>query len=98
MCIRDRRDDIEVFALVDGHCVLNDMVKHEIMLNIPMKPLCTEKCKGFCEVCGMNLNDGSCQCEISGSEVTPFGRKLFEALEKGGERHACSTKKEDIEV
>jgi uncharacterized protein len=37
----------------------------QLQLNIPMKPLCREDCKGLCPVCGADLNAGACSCEES---------------------------------
>jgi uncharacterized protein len=34
----------------------------QLMLQVPMKILCTEDCKGLCPHCGLNLNTGSCDC------------------------------------
>ncbi|MBQ0004371.1 MAG: DUF177 domain-containing protein, partial [Clostridiales bacterium] len=34
----------------------------EILENLPMKVLCKEDCKGICNVCGHNLNEGECDC------------------------------------
>lgn len=33
-------------------------------LSIPMKKLCSDDCKGLCPVCGINLNQGSCNCHL----------------------------------
>lgn len=33
-------------------------------LSIPMKILCSDDCKGLCPVCGINLNQGSCNCHL----------------------------------
>jgi uncharacterized protein len=41
---------------------LMTLMKEQIFLNIPMKPLCTDLCKGICHTCGKNLNDGECSC------------------------------------
>jgi len=41
---------------------LLDLVKEQIMLNLPMKPLCDELCKGICLKCGADLNAGDCNC------------------------------------
>ena len=30
--------------------------------SIPMRVLCSEECKGFCPICGKNLNEGDCGC------------------------------------
>ena len=35
----------------------------EILVNWPMKTLCTEACKGICKKCGANLNHSSCTCD-----------------------------------
>ena len=33
-----------------------------IILNLPMKLLCSADCKGLCDKCGKNLNEGRCGC------------------------------------
>lgn len=35
----------------------------ELMLALPVTPLCTTSCKGLCAGCGANLNEGMCSCE-----------------------------------
>ncbi len=42
---------------------LDRLVKETIILNLPLKPLCSEDCKGLCSVCGVNLNVSSCKCK-----------------------------------
>jgi len=39
-------------------------IREEIMLDYPIKPLCKPDCKGLCPVCGMNLNEGGCNCKM----------------------------------
>lgn len=39
-----------------------ELVKEQILLAVPMKPLCSEECKGICPDCGLNLNEGTCKC------------------------------------
>jgi uncharacterized protein len=41
---------------------LFDIIKEQIMLNLPMKPLCDDLCKGICLQCGADLNAGDCGC------------------------------------
>ncbi|MFW5719207.1 MAG: YceD family protein [Halanaerobium sp.] len=43
---------------------LDDIVKENIILSLPMKPLCSDDCKGICPQCGKNLNEGECDCEV----------------------------------
>ena len=37
-------------------------VQSEIVMAIPMRPICSESCKGLCAQCGQNFNAGSCNC------------------------------------
>lgn len=39
------------------------LLKEQLALHIPMKPLCDNLCKGICLTCGKNLNAGDCTCE-----------------------------------
>jgi len=41
---------------------LTTLMKEQILLNIPMKPLCKDSCRGICPICGKNLNEGDCSC------------------------------------
>ena len=36
----------------------------DILLEMPLKFLCREDCKGLCPVCGADLNEGGCGCEM----------------------------------
>lgn len=38
------------------------LMEEQIALNLPMKPLCAELCKGICPKCGTDLNVNSCTC------------------------------------
>ncbi len=35
----------------------------EFALALPVKPLCSEDCKGMCPGCGKDLNEGPCECD-----------------------------------
>ncbi|NWF99016.1 MAG: DUF177 domain-containing protein [Nitrospirae bacterium] len=41
---------------------ISALIKEQIELNIPMKPLCDELCKGICPGCGADLNFQVCSC------------------------------------
>jgi len=41
---------------------LDPQIREEIILNYPLKPLCSEGCRGLCRKCGKNLNEGGCSC------------------------------------
>jgi len=42
---------------------LSELIREQIILAVPYKPLCHDACKGLCCQCGGNLNDGECRCE-----------------------------------
>jgi uncharacterized protein len=41
---------------------IDDLVREAIILSLPLKPLCSEECKGLCPVCGIDLNRSQCGC------------------------------------
>ncbi len=43
---------------------LKDAVQEQILLGLPLRPICSEQCKGLCPVCGSNLNQTTCGCTV----------------------------------
>ena len=43
---------------------LTDDIREDILITFPQSCLCSEDCRGLCPVCGANLNEGDCGCEI----------------------------------
>lgn len=41
---------------------MNEDIRQEVLLNLPLKLLCKEECKGICPDCGSNLNLEECKC------------------------------------
>jgi DUF177 domain-containing protein len=42
---------------------LGELMHEQFVLALPMKPLCSDACKGLCPTCGTNLNKGTCDCK-----------------------------------
>lgn len=42
---------------------LDEVVISDILLDLSQKNLCREDCRGLCQSCGFNLNEGDCGCE-----------------------------------
>jgi uncharacterized protein len=42
--------------------LLEDVLREQVLLSVPLKSLCREECKGLCAHCGRNLNEGECSC------------------------------------
>jgi uncharacterized protein len=55
-------EDLETSYYRDDQIDLNDLLREQFYLALPMKPLCSEECRGLCPQCGTNLNEGSCDC------------------------------------
>lgn len=59
----------EVAGEEDGYPVENDkidlgkIVDDAVIVNMPVKFLCKDDCKGICPNCGVNLNVADCKCD-----------------------------------
>jgi uncharacterized protein len=63
------------FTFFDGETVeLEPLASEELVLSLPRVPLCSEACKGICQSCGKNLNEGPCSCHTD--VVDPRWAKL----------------------
>ena len=53
-----------ILSAYEGDAVdLDELVREQILLGLPLRHLCREDCKGLCHRCGTDLNAGSCSCE-----------------------------------
>lgn len=43
---------------------IDELAMEQILLNAPMKPLCSETCRGICPKCGADLNVKACGCDL----------------------------------
>ena len=55
-------DDLGTSYYRDDQIDLNELLREQFYLALPMKPLCGEDCKGLCPQCGTNRNTGPCDC------------------------------------
>jgi uncharacterized protein len=56
------KEDFE-FSYYEGDRIdLSAIIREQIVLDEPMKHLCREDCKGICQRCGKDLNEGPCGC------------------------------------
>jgi uncharacterized protein len=42
--------------------LLEDVLREQVLLALPLKVTCREDCKGLCPECGKNLNQEQCSC------------------------------------
>ena len=48
--------------------LLEDALREQVLLAVPLKALCRENCKGLCPHCGANLNQERCSCAVTVEE------------------------------
>lgn len=51
---------------------LTDAIRDAVVLELPLRFLCSEDCKGLCSKCGTNLNTGTCTCQKGDDDLNPF--------------------------
>jgi uncharacterized protein len=61
-------DDLTTAFYQDEQLDLGELMHEQFMLALPMKPLCSEGCKGLCPQCGTNLNKAACDCAPAGKD------------------------------
>ena len=54
--------DDRFIVIHDEQFNLDELMREDVLLELPTKFLCREDCRGICPVCGKNLNDGPCGC------------------------------------
>lgn len=55
-------EDLDTSYYRDDQIDLNELLREQFYLALPMKPLCRADCAGLCPHCGTNLNAGRCAC------------------------------------
>lgn len=78
--------DSEDYVVVDGTALVADLteiVRQALVLELPMKPLCGDDCKGLCPQCGANRNEAECDCRTE--QIDPRWEEL-KKLRTGSEK------------
>lgn len=68
--VEDDQDEIELSAeemgivLIEGESIdLTEPLLENVLVALPLQPLCRQDCKGLCPHCGADLNSKTCNCE-----------------------------------
>ena len=56
-------DDLEMIYIESEVFDLDEVLSSFLILSMDMVNLCSEDCKGICQKCNANLNEGICGCE-----------------------------------
>jgi uncharacterized protein len=54
--------DGETYPLGHEEIDLDPLIREEVLLALPLAPLCEAACQGICPTCGADLNEGPCGC------------------------------------
>ena len=56
-------DKLDDYAIIeDGFLDLDEQLRDQMEMEFPSRFLCKDDCKGLCQRCGKNLNEGKCDC------------------------------------
>jgi uncharacterized protein len=56
----DSMTDSGLLLPEDGMVDLLPLIREEMLLAVPIRPICRVDCKGLCFICGENLNESQC--------------------------------------
>ena len=59
------RDEMGLSYYSTEEIDLAPLIHEQVLLALPLRPLCDEQCRGLCVSCGAELNQGPCGCAPS---------------------------------
>ena len=62
------REDLGLSTYSTEEINLTPLIREQVMLALPTRPLCEESCRGLCDGCGVNLNYETCSCSAAGED------------------------------
>ena len=69
-----KSDELDLYYYDGDEIDLDPYVYEEVLLNMPLRPVCKEDCQGLCGVCGKNKNLETCDCHETSHSL--LGEKL----------------------
>jgi uncharacterized protein len=70
-------DDVAMTFYRDEQIDLNELLREQFYLALPMKPLCSADCRGICPQCGTNRNTAPCDCNPQWEDPRMAGLKTL---------------------
>lgn len=62
---QDDVSDEQAFPIEGDQIDMAPAVREYVLLELPDGPLCRDDCAGICPVCGIDRNQGSCECDLT---------------------------------
>jgi DUF177 domain-containing protein len=60
--------EAEIGFYEGGGMELEDILREQVLLALPMQRVCSDVCKGICPVCGKNRNETTCDCRLESAD------------------------------
>ena len=60
--------ETEIGYYLKDSLLLEDVLREQVLLSLPVRTLCKPDCKGLCQRCGANRNSQTCTCEEGPSD------------------------------
>ncbi|MDQ3474058.1 MAG: DUF177 domain-containing protein [Acidobacteriota bacterium] len=68
-------------AVFDGEVIdIDELVREQLLLELPVQILCRQECQGLCPECGCDRNDADCKCQKA--EIDPRWAGLKEIVNR----------------
>ena len=68
------REEVSANHLKGNEIDINAVLFEQLLLDIPMQPVCSVDCKGLCPKCGADSNHGKCGCSAAEHTDTRFAK------------------------
>jgi uncharacterized protein len=60
--LAEESEELDLNWFSDNELNLEPIFEEQFYLSLPFQPLCGPDCRGICQSCGKNLNEGPCGC------------------------------------
>jgi uncharacterized protein len=60
--------ETEIGYYQEDSLALEDVLREQVLLSLPVRTLCKPDCMGLCPRCGANRNSQPCQCDVGPSD------------------------------
>jgi len=67
-----KEEEMEYIFYSNGEIDIEKLIIEQVNLNVPLRVVCSDNCKGLCSMCGTNLNYEKCKCSSSIDEINVF--------------------------
>jgi len=56
-------ENCEIISIKNDKIDIYEIIENNLVIQLPVKRLCNEYCKGLCQQCGTDLNHEECSCD-----------------------------------